>query len=94
MRYAATEKQEIIRTVEESSLGMTRTLRQLDLPKSTFYHWYDLYLTGGIEGLEDKKPTPHTRWVQSAGGCSSRPGRNGTGSVGTFSPGTGGPIHG
>ena len=46
MRYAATEKQEIICTVEKSSLGMTRTLRQLSIPKSTFYHWYDLYLTG------------------------------------------------
>ena len=59
MRYAATEKQEIIRPVEESSLGMTRTLRQLNITQSTFYHWYDLYLTGGIAGLEDKKPTPH-----------------------------------
>jgi transposase-like protein len=64
MRYAASEKHEIIRTVEDSSLGITRTLRQLDIPKSTFYHWYDRYLTGGIEGLEDQKPTPRTSWNQ------------------------------
>ena len=62
MRYAATEKQEIIRTVEESSLGISRTLRQLDIPKSTFYCWYDRYLTGGVEGLEDRQPTSPTSW--------------------------------
>ncbi len=62
MRYAATEKQEIIRTVEESSLGIARTLRQLNIPKSTFYHWYDRFLTGGVEALEDRKPTSPTSW--------------------------------
>ncbi len=62
MRYAATEKQEIIRTVEESSLGISRTLRQLGIPKSTFYCWYDRYLTGGVEGLEDRQPTSPTSW--------------------------------
>jgi transposase InsO family protein len=64
MRYAATEKHEIIRTVEDSSLGITQTLRQLDIPKSTFYHWYDRYLTGGVEALEDQKPPLHTSWNQ------------------------------
>jgi putative transposase len=62
MRYAATEKQEIIRTVEESSLGIARTLRQLNIPKSTFYNWYDRFLTGGVEALEDRKPTSPTSW--------------------------------
>jgi putative transposase len=62
MRYAATEKQEIIRTVEDSSLGISRTLRQLGIPKSTFYGWYDRYLTGGVEGLEDRQPTSLTSW--------------------------------
>lgn len=51
---------EKIRTVEESSLGITGTLRQLSIPKSRFYHRYDCCLTGGIEGLEDKMPLPHT----------------------------------
>ena len=31
MRYAASEKLEIIRTVEDSSLGINRTLGQLDI---------------------------------------------------------------
>ncbi len=62
MRYAASEKLEIIRTVEDSSLGINRTLGQLDIPKSTFYHWYDRYLTGGVAALEDQKPTPHANW--------------------------------
>ena len=62
MRYAADEKHEIIRTVEESSLGIARTLRQLDIPKSTFYNWYDRYLIGGVEGLADQKRTSLTSW--------------------------------
>ena len=62
MRYAASEKLEIIRTVEDRSLGITRTLGQLSIPKSTFYHWYDRYLTGGVEALADRKPAPTSIW--------------------------------
>ncbi len=62
MRYAATEKLEIIRTVEDSAFGITETFRQLGIPKSTFYCWYDRFLTGGIEALEDRKPVPPTSW--------------------------------
>lgn len=62
MRYAASEKLEIIRTVEDSSLGITRTLAPLGIPKSTFYHWYDRYLTDGVAALDDQKPTPHANW--------------------------------
>jgi putative transposase len=62
MRYTASEKLEIIRTVEDSALGITRTLGQLDIPKSTFYHWYDRYLTDGVAALENQKPTPHAHW--------------------------------
>jgi transposase InsO family protein len=62
MRYSASEKHEIIRTVEESPLGITRTIRQLGIPRSTFYNWYDRYLSGGIEALEDKKPEPRAIW--------------------------------
>jgi hypothetical protein len=62
MRYAASEKLEIIRTVEDSSLGITRTLAPLGIPKSTFYHWYDRYLTDGVAALEDQKATPHANW--------------------------------
>jgi transposase InsO family protein len=64
MRYTATEKHEIIRMVEDSSLGIAQTLRQLGIPKTTFYRWYDRYLIGGIEGLEDQKPIPSASWNQ------------------------------
>jgi transposase-like protein len=37
MRYSASEKAEMIHLVENSSLSMRQTLRQLDIHKSTFY---------------------------------------------------------
>ncbi len=49
MRYMAAEKLEIIRTVEDSSLGIKRTLAPLGIPKATFYNWYDRYLTDGVD---------------------------------------------
>ncbi len=62
MRYTAAEKLEIICTVEDSSLGIKRTLAPLGIPKATFYNWYDRYLTDGVEALEDRKPVPHPIW--------------------------------
>ncbi len=62
MRYTAAEKWEIIRTVEDSSRGIKRTLEPLGIPKATFYNWYDRYLTDGVEALEDRKPGPHATW--------------------------------
>jgi transposase len=46
MRYAAAEKLEIIRLVEQSSLSVRRTLAQLGIPRSTFYCWYDRHRAG------------------------------------------------
>jgi transposase-like protein len=43
MRYAAAEKLEIIRLVEQPSLSVRRTLGQLGIPRSIFYCWYDRY---------------------------------------------------
>ena len=37
MRYAAAEKLEIIRLVEQSSLSARRTLAQFAIPRSPFY---------------------------------------------------------
>jgi len=59
MRYSASEKYEIIRLVEDSSLSVTRTLAQLDIRRSTFYGWLKRYQDGGTEALEDRKPSPH-----------------------------------
>lgn len=62
MRYPATEKLEIIRLVEQSHLPTKKTLDRLGIPRTTFYRWYDRYLTGGAEALEDKSPMPARVW--------------------------------
>jgi len=62
MRYPATEKLEIIRLVEQSHLSAKRTLDTLGIPRTTFYRWYDRYLTGGPEALKDRKPMPGHVW--------------------------------
>ena len=62
MRYPASEKLEIIRLVEQSHLPTKRTLDKLGIPKTTFYRWYDRYLAGGPEALEDRRPSPSRVW--------------------------------
>ena len=62
MRYTASEKLEIIHLVEQSNLAVRRTLRQLSIPKSTFYGWYRRYAEGGLEALEDHPPKPSRVW--------------------------------
>ena len=62
MRYAASEKLEIIRTVETSHLRVRRTLDKIGIPKTTFYAWLDRYGAGGFEALEDRKPRPKRVW--------------------------------
>jgi transposase InsO family protein/transposase-like protein len=62
MRYPASEKLEIIRIVEQSHLPAKRTLDQLGIPRRTFYRWYERYLDGGPEALEDRPSTPCRVW--------------------------------
>ncbi|WP_171241541.1 IS3 family transposase [Ruegeria sp. HKCCA5491] len=62
MRYPASEKLEIIRLVEGSHLPTKRSLEKLGIPKTTFYRWYGLYLSGGPEALEDRSPKPSRVW--------------------------------
>ncbi len=62
MRYTASEKLQIIQRVEQSSLPVRRTLRQLGIRKSTFYGWYRRYVEGGLEALEDQPPRPSRVW--------------------------------
>ena len=62
MRYPASEKLEIIRLVEQSHLPAKRTLDKLGIPRSTFNRWYDRFLTGGVEALEDRRPQPKRVW--------------------------------
>lgn len=62
MRYPASEKLEIIRTVEASHLPTKKTLDMLCISRTTFYRWYDLYLEGGLDGLADRSPCPISVW--------------------------------
>jgi transposase InsO family protein len=58
---------EIIHLVEESALSIKRTLDELEVPRSTFYRWYQKYQTAGYEGLADKKPNPRQFWNRIPG---------------------------
>ena len=62
MRYSASEKYEIIRTVERSSLPVKKTLQRLVIRRSTFYAWLNRFDEGGIDALEDCKPLPNSIW--------------------------------
>lgn len=62
MRRSAAEKMELIRLVENTDLSVRATLRQLGLAQSTFYGWYQRYLRGGPEALQDRKPRRRARW--------------------------------
>ncbi len=62
MRYPASEKAEIIRLVEQSTLPVKRTLEKLGIPRATFYRWCDLYQGGGPEALDDRSPRPDRVW--------------------------------
>src|ERR1700747_1428853 len=56
MRYAAAEKLEIIRLVEQSPLPVRHTLAKLGIPRATFYRWYDRHSRGGPAALNDRPP--------------------------------------
>ncbi len=62
MRTSASEKLEIIRLVEESALPISRTLAELEVPRSTFYRWYQQYQAAGLDGLQDEHPQPRQFW--------------------------------
>ena len=47
---------------EQLVSAVRRTLEKLGIPKTTFYRWYDRYLVGGPEALEDRRPTPSRVW--------------------------------
>lgn len=44
--------------------GAKRTLRELDVNRSTFYNWYGKYLKDGYDGLADKIPKRKGYWNQ------------------------------
>jgi len=60
VRATRQEKLETIRLVEESELSVTRTLQELEVPRSTFYRWYQAYLEDGC--LEPKPVRREQFW--------------------------------
>ncbi|MCW5518192.1 helix-turn-helix domain-containing protein, partial [Muriicola sp. Z0-33] len=62
MHYSQREKYEIIRLVEQSDLGVIRTLKQLKVNKTTFYNWYKAYFENGYDGLKRKQSGRKYSW--------------------------------
>ena len=62
MRFSQAEKMEIIRIVEDSELGVNRTLKELGIHKSTFYQWYGRYQQSGYAGLAPQKRAVNSFW--------------------------------
>ena len=62
MRLTAAEKHEIIRLVEGSDLPVRRTLRELQVNRSTFYAWYRRYTAYGRAGLHPKPSAARRYW--------------------------------
>jgi putative transposase len=62
VRATAAEKYETIRLVEGSALGVKRTLAELDVPRSTFYRWYQAYGEGGPDALAAREPERRYFW--------------------------------
>ena len=62
MKYTPSEKMEIIRMVEESSLSVKQTLREMDVPHSSFYEWYRRYQDAGYDGLASKHKSLRQVW--------------------------------
>ena len=62
MRFTQSEKMEIIRMVEESSLSVKQTLRELDVPRSSFYEWYRRYQDEGYDGLASQPKDLRQVW--------------------------------
>lgn len=62
MRFTQAEKMEIIKIIQESELGVNRTLKELGINKSTFYQWYGKYQDAGYDGLAPKKRAVNSQW--------------------------------
>ena len=62
MHYSQREKYEIIQLVEQSDLGVNRTLRELKVNKTTFYNWYNAYVEMGFDGLARKASKRTGSW--------------------------------
>ena len=62
MRQSGSERLETIRLVEDSELSATATLRELRVPRSTFYEWYRRHQNRGAAGLADRHSSAGFYW--------------------------------
>ena len=62
MRYAALEKREIIHMVDHSDLPVKQTLKELDVPHSSFYRGYQRFQEDGLDGLNNQPPHEKRFW--------------------------------
>ena len=60
--YNASEKLAIIRLVEDSEVSVRRTLAEINVSRSSFYHWYRSYERDGYEGLGNCSRTSSQHW--------------------------------
>jgi putative transposase len=56
------KKMEMLRVVMSSEMPVYRTLRALDIPKTTYYRWHRNWRNMGLEGLHDIKPKRLGSW--------------------------------
>lgn len=64
MRRTAAEKGEVIRLVEGSDLSVRQTLRELQVPRATFYTWYRRYAEGGLAALAPQSTAARRHWTR------------------------------
>lgn len=55
MHYSKREKEEIIRLLDQSEISLNQTIKELNISKATFYSFYNKFLEGGPDELEDLK---------------------------------------
>ena len=58
------KKMDIIRSVESSGLSISKALKKLDMPRSTYYRWKQKLRTMGLQGLKDNTPHRSRAWNQ------------------------------
>jgi transposase InsO family protein len=67
IRTTPEEKREIIHLVEHSDLSVKQTLKELQVPRSTFYDWYRRFQELGVEGLKNKRLEVKQFWNRIPG---------------------------
>lgn len=62
VRREARVKAEVLQLVERSPLPVRQTLKELQIPPTTYYRWRGKYARQGLAGLEDRPAAPQKVW--------------------------------